>query len=165
MIDANILIQAKNLHYNMEFCPAFWDFIDQEASRAKIASISFVYDELADGDDSLADWIKERKEQIPFLELDDEATQLKFAEIANYVNSNGFGQTHIDRFLTGADPWLIAKASVLGATLVTHEVLVPVTTTKVKIPNICNIFGVRYIGPFEMIRTIGTKFVLSNTAL
>lgn len=149
----------------MEFCPAFWDFIDQESSRHTIASISFVYDELTDGDDSLADWIKERKDEIQFLALDDEATQVKYKEIVNYVATNGFGQTHVNRFLAGADPWLIAKASVLGAILVTHEVLAPMTTTRVKIPNICNIFGVDYIGPFEMIRAIGTKFVLSNTAL
>lgn len=147
----------------MEFCPAFWDFIDQEASTSKIASISFVYDELADGDDSLADWIKERKDEIPFFALADGATQAKFIETANYVNSNGFGQAHVDRFLAGADPWLIAKASVLGATLVTHEVLAHgPNIKKVKIPNICKAFGVTYINPFEMIRTIGTQFVLSS---
>ena len=27
LLDANIFIQAKNLHYGMDFCPAFWDFL------------------------------------------------------------------------------------------------------------------------------------------
>ena len=25
LLDANVLIQAKNLHYGFDFCPAFWD--------------------------------------------------------------------------------------------------------------------------------------------
>ena len=24
LIDANVFIQAKNLHYGFDFCPAFW---------------------------------------------------------------------------------------------------------------------------------------------
>ena len=162
LVDANVLIQAKNLYYGMDFCPAFWDFIDREAPRSTLASISFVYDELVAGSDELAEWIKERKDDIPFLELSDPETQLKYTEIVNYVNSNGFGQAHIDRFLSGADPWLIAKASVMGATLVTHEVLaVGTVIRKVKIPNICNAFGVKYINPFKMINDLGGSFILA----
>jgi|FLOH01.1.fsa_nt_gi hypothetical protein len=161
LVDANVLIQAKNLHYSMDFCPAFWDFIDREAPRSTMASISLVYDELLTGDDELAEWIKERKDDISFLELSDIETQLKYIEIVNYVNSNGFGQAHIDRFLAGADPWLIAKSSVMGATLVTHEVLIVGTgIKKVKIPNICKAFGVKYINPFKMIKNLGAHFVL-----
>ena len=26
LLDANVFIQAKNLHYGFDFCPAFWDF-------------------------------------------------------------------------------------------------------------------------------------------
>ena len=163
LLDANVLIQAKNLHYSMDFCPAFWDFIDRKAPSSTIASISFVYDELVAGSDELAVWVKERKDDISFLDLSDRETQLKYIEIVNYVNSNGFGQAHIDRFLDGADPWLIAKASVMGATLVTHEVLAVGTgIKKVKIPNICKAFGVEYINPFEMISNLGANFVLSG---
>ena len=25
LVDANVFIQAKNLHYGFDFCPAFWD--------------------------------------------------------------------------------------------------------------------------------------------
>ena len=25
LLDANVFIQAKNLHYGFDFCPAFWD--------------------------------------------------------------------------------------------------------------------------------------------
>ena len=27
LLDANIFIQAKNLHYGFDFCPAFWEWL------------------------------------------------------------------------------------------------------------------------------------------
>ena len=27
LLDANVFIQAKNLHYGLDFCPAFWDWL------------------------------------------------------------------------------------------------------------------------------------------
>jgi hypothetical protein len=29
LLDANVFIQAKNLHYGLDFCPAFWDLADR----------------------------------------------------------------------------------------------------------------------------------------
>ncbi len=27
LLDTNIFIQAKNLHYGFDFCPAFWEWL------------------------------------------------------------------------------------------------------------------------------------------
>ena len=27
LLDANVFIQAKNLHYGLDFCSAFWDWL------------------------------------------------------------------------------------------------------------------------------------------
>ena len=27
LLDANVFIQGKNLHYGLDFCPAFWDWL------------------------------------------------------------------------------------------------------------------------------------------
>ena len=27
LLDANVFIQAKNLHYGLDFCTAFWDWL------------------------------------------------------------------------------------------------------------------------------------------
>jgi hypothetical protein len=27
LLDANVFISAKNLHYGLNFCPAFWDWL------------------------------------------------------------------------------------------------------------------------------------------
>lgn len=39
LIDANVLIQAKNLHYGFDFCPAFWDWLVEQNRTGRIASI------------------------------------------------------------------------------------------------------------------------------
>ena len=30
LLDANVFIQAKNLHYCFDFCPAYWDWLIQQ---------------------------------------------------------------------------------------------------------------------------------------
>lgn len=163
LLDANALIQAKNFHYGMDFCPAFWDFIEEKSLDSTIASVDMVYTELTKGDDDLADWIKNKKNDINFFSVSDSATQNKFGEIVNYISNHRFKETEIVRFLDGADPWLIAKAAILEeATIVTHEIFVSdPNTKKIKIPNICEQFGVSYIDPFEMIRALNGKFELA----
>ena len=53
LLDANVFIQAKNLHYSFDFCPAFWEWIDTEHAKGKVFSIEKVRDELIGGDDEL----------------------------------------------------------------------------------------------------------------
>jgi hypothetical protein len=47
LLDANIFIQAKNLHYGMDFCPAFWDWLVETNQAGKLHSIEKIGDELA----------------------------------------------------------------------------------------------------------------------
>ena len=60
LVDANVFIQAKNLHYGFDFCPAFWDWLVVQNEAGKIASIEKVSDELRAGEDALATWAAER---------------------------------------------------------------------------------------------------------
>ena len=40
LLDSNVFIQAKNLHYGFDFVPAFWDWLAHQANReGKVASI------------------------------------------------------------------------------------------------------------------------------
>ena len=50
-----------------------------------------------------------------------------------------------------------------GATIVTHEVIAPNNSKKVKIPNVCQAFGVDYISTYELLDKLEAKFVLSNS--
>jgi len=159
-LDSNTYIQAKNQYYHMEFCPAFWDWLDRQYAASELASIEMVYDELANYADELTAWVKERK--FHFLEVSDESVQDIYAQIAAYVAGLPSRSTgEISKFLGGADPWLIAKAKHVGATLVTLETLAPETSKKIKIPNICREFDVSYINTFDLLKTLEAKFVLA----
>jgi len=56
LLDADVFISAKDLHYGFDFCPAFWDWLVQEHGAGKVFSIERVYDQLRAGNDQLARW-------------------------------------------------------------------------------------------------------------
>ena len=60
LVDSNVFIQAKNLHYGFDFCPAFWRWLVEQSSAGKVKSIEKVANELQAGDDDLASWIRAR---------------------------------------------------------------------------------------------------------
>lgn len=160
LLDANTYIQAKNQYYGMDICPAYWDWLDQEFESGVIASINMVGRELKGGNDELAEWSKQRPGH--FIDNDDLDTQQTFADIAQHVGENNFQPASRDKFLSGADPWLIAKAKVLGASVVTHESRLVPNTRKVKVPNICHHFDVRCVDTFELLRELNARFVLGR---
>lgn len=70
LLDANVFIQAKNLHYGFDFCPAFWDWLVAQNATGVVASIEKVSDELVGGGDNLSDWAGEQGKPF-FLPPDD----------------------------------------------------------------------------------------------
>lgn len=161
LLDANTYIQAKNQYYDMTFCPAYWECLDREFAKGNLASVIEVYNELKESGDELADWVKARK--VQFIPINSENIQREFAKVATYVASHEkYKPASVDQFLAGADPWIIAAAKVNGATVVTQESLVDANSKKVKIPNICKQFNVRYITTFEMLRQLNAQFGLNR---
>jgi len=59
LLDANVFIQAKNLHYGLDFCPAFWEWLIESSRAQKVFSIDKVADEIAAGADEVTDWLRE----------------------------------------------------------------------------------------------------------
>ena len=161
LFDTNILLEANNRYYGLDFAPGFWNFIEKEAKKTTLKSSDMVLAELIDISDDVGQWAQERKDGIFDISSQEEEIQQYFSEIANYVNNHPvFSDAEKARFLSGADGWLIAACRYLNATLVTHEVAVPNNSRKVKIPNIAQQFGVDTTNTFEMIRALGGKFEL-----
>ncbi len=69
--DANVFMAANNLHYGLDFCPAFWDWLIMSNAQQKVFSIDKVGDEIAAGDDALTEWAEGLGEQL-FLDPDAE---------------------------------------------------------------------------------------------
>lgn len=60
LLDANVFIQAKNLHYGLDFCPAFWEWLIANNAAGRVFSIEKVGDEIAAGGDELSAWAADR---------------------------------------------------------------------------------------------------------
>ena len=163
LLDSNTFIEAKNRYYSMKVCPGYWQWILMSHEKMGVASIDFVRDELKAGNDELAEWAEVNKKL--FLKIDDDATQEQYVKVANYVMTLNSLKPHAPSdFLRGADPWLVAKALVTGATIVTHEKLDPHIKKKVLIPNVCEYFGVNYINTFDLLHQLDAEFIMPVSA-
>ena len=159
LLDSNVFIQASNLHYGLDFCPAFWEWLKKSNQAGKVFSISQVLDELAAGNDELAGWAKLQGD-VFYKEID-AVTLAKLTEVAEWVQLEGYEAAAINTFLQVADYYLISYALAHGHIVVTHEV--PANTTrKIKIPNVCVGVGVGCINPYAMLRRERAKFVLGK---
>lgn len=58
-----------------------------------------------------------------------------------------------------ADPWLISHAMNSNATVVTKEHFeTALNTRRIRIPNVCDNVGVRWIDDFTFVRELGIRF-------
>ena len=161
LLDTDVFIQAKNLHYGLDFCPAFWDWIDEQQEAGAVRSIEKVQEELVAGGDELADWAQARGSDL-FLRPDD-ATLPSLRAASTWASGAGYDPGAVNIFLQAADYYLVAHAHAIGAVVVTHEVPSE-SIRKIKIPDACIGIGVRCINPFQMLRTEGARFVLPPAA-
>lgn len=157
LLDANVFIEAKNRYYAFDIVPAFWTWMDYVVVK-NVRTITMVRDELLIKDDPLGDWMRARKDADWILPVDDEATQIAFADIANELDGSQYHRPGVEKFLSGADPWLIAKAMTLGATIVTHEVANEMVLRRVPIPNLCRARSVTCMDTFDAMRELQVKF-------
>lgn len=160
LLDSNTLIEAKNRYYNMNFCPAYWQWIDIQNRASEVSSIKMVSDELKKGNDDLAQWAKDNSNL--FIDVDDKETQEAFGALVQALSQQMVHMKAgaLDEFLAGADPWLIAKAMTTGAVVVTQESFNLDVKRKFLIPNVCKQFGVTWMNTFELLAKLDAKFVL-----
>jgi hypothetical protein len=157
LLDANVFIQAKNLHYGLDFCPAFWDWLIVENAAGTVLSIEKVGDEVQAVADDLAEWAKNRGDAF-FVPPD--ATLLPaLATVSGWATGQKYEQAAISTFLQVADYYLVAHAHAGKHVVVTHEI--PSATKKrIKIPDACLGLGIKCMQPHEMLRRERARFVL-----
>jgi hypothetical protein len=159
LLDANVFIQAKNLHYGFDFCPAFWQWLIVSNASGRVFSIDKVSDEIAAGGDELTDWARQRD---GLFRTSDVAVFAQLEKISIWVMEQQYDPAAINTFFQVADYYLIAHALAGGHTVVTHEI--PSNSVrKIKIPNVCSGLGLRFMTPYEMLRIEKANFVLGAT--
>lgn len=157
LLDANVFIEAKQRHYSMDFCPAFWRWLERENAAERVFSIEKVGDELAAGRDELAQWAATRGDAL-FLKPD-EALLRSLTVVAEWVNAQTYRPAAVNAFLQDADYYLVTHAHAHAHIVVTHEVASD-GVRQVKIPNVCIGVKVKFMTPFEMLRVERARFVL-----
>lgn len=87
LLDANVFITAKNTYYGLDLVPAFWSWLEAQARVGTLASTDLVYNELKDGGDDLADWVREREDLIFHVKSDPPPVAAHVNSIATWARS------------------------------------------------------------------------------
>jgi hypothetical protein len=159
LLDANVFIQAKNLWYGLDFCPAFWEWLLKGNAAGKVFSIEKVADEIKAVADPLSAWAD--KLDSKFFQKPDAPLLAALGPVSNWAAGAGYEQGGINIFMQGADYYLVAHALAHSHTVVTHEIASP-SPKRIKIPNACVGVGVKCMTPFEMLRVERANFVLGR---
>ena len=159
LLDANVFIQAKNLHYGLDFCPAFWDWLIAHNTSGQVLSIEKVGDELEAGVDELATWAASRG--TGFFVKPDVAMLPALGTVSAWATGQRYEPAAVNTFLQIADYYLVAYALAHGHTVITHEIASP-STKKIKIPDACIGLSIKCMTPFEMLRRERARFILGS---
>lgn len=157
VLDANVYMEAFQHYYAPDLAPGFWDYLRYLALEGRIYSPIEVFEEIKKREDELTQWAKAIA-NVLFREPDDDVIRY-FQHVADRVRRD-YEPYHAEVFLDGADPWVIAHAWAKRDIVVTHENRKDIhwdkkrrkITTKVKIPNVCEMLGVPYVHVFNFLR-------------
>ncbi|MCE5175798.1 MAG: DUF4411 family protein [Bacteroidales bacterium] len=154
-LDANVLIEAWQKYYCPDVCPDYWTILAELGRQDIIFIPEMVSNEILRTEDDLAEWLK--SSGIPIRKIDEQtASCLKDIFAANPIHKRLVDSVK-GRSL--ADPWVIAHAICERATVVTkEEKITALISTKIKIPNVCENMGVKWINDFDFIRELNIQF-------
>ena len=160
LLDANVLISAKNLYYGFDFCPGFWDWIVQSHDQGLVRSVEKVGDEVQALGDDLSEWAKMRGSA--FFTPPDAADLPALGTVSDWATRQDYEATAINTFLQTGDYYLVGQALAGRHTVVTHEVP-SASRKKIKVPDVCIGLQVKCITPFEMLRSERARFILKDS--
>jgi hypothetical protein len=104
LIDANAFIEASRHYYSFNLAPRYWNWLHEQSVAGNLGSIQAVYDEIADGDDALSEWVRENTPQEFWLP-EGEGSVNAIGELAAWAvgPTRQFTQPAIDEFMASAD--------------------------------------------------------------
>jgi Domain of unknown function (DUF4411) len=157
-LDANVLIQAWQKYYSPNICPDYWDILIGLGNKNIVFLPEIVFEEITRTEDDLSNWLKGSK--LPIHKISEPVTRCLQRIYSQNPNHKNLVDNTKQRSL--ADPWVIAHAMNEEATVVTKENKETALNTKrIKIPNVCDNMGLRWINDFEFIQELDIKFSCS----
>ena len=160
LIDSDIFIAAKNLHYGMDFCPAFWDWLIAANKSGKLLSVEAVRDDIADGEDQLAEWVRARDASFFIAPAERDLSAL--GQVTQWINDHDAYTSAAKQTFLGCSDYFVVSQALAGAhTVITHEK--PENSVKrIKIPNVCVALKIKYMTCWQMLRTEQARFILEH---
>ena len=160
ILDADVFIRAKNLHYGLDFCPAFWEWLIVKNAAGQLFSIEKVGDEVQAIADDLSRWAEARGPG--FFLRPDTTVFPALAAVSDWAAGQGCEPSAVSAFLQVADYYLVAHAKAGNHTVITHEIP-SASTRKIKIPHACIGLGIKCMTPYEMLRRERARFILDHS--
>ncbi len=157
VLDADVFMTAARRYYAFDIAPTFWQSLVVHASNGRLLSIDHVKADIDRGKDELAEWANGS-----FRQWFDSTAQADVLEDYRRIVTWAQGQNQYTgaakaEFANASDGWLVAYAKAKGFTVVTNETHDPSIRRRIKIPNVCQAFGVPYVDTFKLMRDLGVK--------
>lgn len=165
LIDANVLVQAKNLYYRFEFCGGFWSWLEDGHKAGLVFSVAKVRGELVVGrkEDPARTWAERQPASFFLDDAADSNVMRQYGSLMTWATSGGhYTPAAISEFADSknADPFIVAAAKVHGATVVTHEKSDPNAKRRIPLPNAADAIGVATISIYDLLmRHAASTFV------
>ncbi len=156
LLDSNIFITSEH-QIPHDIFEGFWHKLGACLESGTAVLHQTVADELKRKQDPLVEWIEGLDGVEPMPASD--KTLEKYLEVCAWADGQGYNPQALREFKdeSRADAWLCAEALASGLTLVTYETRLN-SLKKVKIPNVCEGLGARYVNGFDFMRAQGFKF-------
>lgn len=147
ILDSNVFIQPSRTFYSFDFGNSFWDQMKNALNQQNVFLIDKVRYEIKNTEDALFNWISEMPSNIIY-STNKQAIVNNYREVLDYVATCRLYTEEALRNWSPpnvADPWIIASAKELNATIITFEASSNPNpnqpSRKAKIPDVAKNFG------------------------
>jgi hypothetical protein len=157
LLDADVMITAKNRYYGFDIVPTFWEWLASQHTKGRLFIPQKIADEVLGAGDDLSDWVRQ---QPPSFRLQVESNdQQHLQTVASWAaaDSSTYAAAAVATFLNAGDYYLVSLGLSRGFTVVTNELPDPNSKKRIKIPDACRALGVPCMSPFAMLRAEGFK--------
>ena len=151
LLDANVLITAKNQYYEFGRVDQYWEWLAFNAKQGKAKIPLEIHEEITRGKDELSEWAKSYKGDLVLQEEVDVA-------LIRQVTMEGYAPnlTDVEIEAIGRDPFLIAYAlaDLDNRTVVTGEKQSNKQRQNRPIPSVCRNFSVKSCDQWDFGRAL-----------
>ncbi|MFC3148142.1 DUF4411 family protein [Piscinibacterium candidicorallinum] len=159
LLDASVLITAKDNYYPLDAVPEYWDWLQHLGESGQVKIPLEIWEEIKEGPkdaekDLLYEWIQRPHVKAALL-LDEEVDPKLVQRVTEEGYATDLTEDEIEQL--GRDPFLIAYglAKPNDRVIVTSENSAPgKKRANRKVPDVCLALGVQSKGPFELNREL-----------